>query len=212
LFIISIITKQHQARFIRNKPIVSSVSEWQKNGKPVFIKQILKEDVPLFTKLTLVPKDNNVFEGYAPKSIQEKLAAGQNIYTGPDSSDIIGSVSEVSADISLDTGMYYVKAVFEKPIEASNWLVVYVHIGTLRDIIRISDNIIDRQDEKNYVWKVVEGRAVKQEIKTGQHDGYGIVVLEGLRVGDFVVCEGFTDLSDNELVSIKNIDNTGADQ
>ena len=66
--------------------------------------------------MTLRPVGNEVFEGYVPKATQEKLAVGQDIYAESGSNNIIGSISEISNDISLDTGMFYVKAVFKKSI------------------------------------------------------------------------------------------------
>jgi len=213
LFVVFVIIRQRQVRFMRNRPIISTVSRWQENGKPVFVKRISRGDILLFEKLTLRPAGNKVFEGYVPKAIQEKLTIGQNIYAESGSGSIIGSISGVSRDISLDTGMYYVKAAFEKPVDASDWIVVYVHTDTLRNVICVSENIIDRQDEKMYVWKVEGARAIKQEVKTGQHNGYGIVIPEGLNAGDIVVYKGFTQLSENDLVNIvKSTDNSGVGQ
>ena len=213
LFVVSVIARQKQVRFVRNESIVSTFPQWQQNGKPVFVKKVLQEDIPLFTKLTLRPGDNTVFEGYVPKAIQEKLAAGQDIYAEPEDSSIIGYISGVSRDISLNTGMFYVQAAFKKPVDFNGWQVVYVNTGILDNVICVSDDIIDRQDEKMYVWKVEEGRAIKQEIKIGQYNGYGTVVLEGLHAGDIVVYKGFTMLSENDSVTVvQNIDDSGAEQ
>lgn len=210
LFVALIIAKQQQVRSMRNKPIISTFSQWRQNGKPVFVKRVFPHDVSLFTKLTLRPAGNEVFEGYVPKAIQEKLAAGQDIYAEPDDSSVIGSISGVSKGISLDTGMFCVQAIFKKSVDSGSWLVVYVNTGTLCDVICVLNDIIDRQNEKTYVWKVEEGRAIKQEIEIGQHNGYGAIVLEGLGAGDLIVYKGFTLLSENDSVNIiKNIDDSG---
>ena len=204
LFIAFVIAKQQQVRFRRNKPIVSTFSQWQQNGKPVFVKRVLLEDVPLFEKLTLRPVGNGIFDGYVPKAIQEKLAIGQDIYVESGSNSIAGFISEISNAISLDTGMFYVKAVFKKPVDVSNWLVVYVHIDTLFNVICMPNTIIDHEDGQYILWVVVDGYACKRTVAIKRRDGYGAVIAEGLEEGDFVITRGFTQLFDNDKVNILN--------
>lgn len=202
LFIAFVIAKQQQVRFRRNRPIVSTFSQWQQNGKPVFVKRVLPKDVPLFEKLTLQPVSDGTFEGYVPKATQEKLSIGQDIYVESGSSSIIGSISEISNDISLDTGMFYVKAEFTKPVDESNWLVVYVHIDTLSNVICVPNTIIDQEDDQYILWVVTDGYARKKTVAIKRRDGYGAVIAQGLEAGDYVVTRGFTQLSDNDKVNI----------
>ena len=202
LFVALIIAKQQQVRFMRNKSIISTFSQWQKNGKPVFVKRVLPKNVPLFEKLTLRPVGNGTFDGYVPKAIREKLSIGQDVYLESGSSNIIGSISEISNDISLDTGMFYVKAEFTKPVDVSNWLVVYVHIDTLLNVICVSNTIIDQEDNQDILWVVVDGYARKRPVVIKSRNGYGAVIAEGLEIGDYVVTRGFTQLSDNDKVNI----------
>ena len=206
LFVALIIVKQKQVRSSRNRPIISTFSEWQQNGKPVFVKRVLLKNVSLFEKLTLRPVGNEVFEGYVSKATQEKLAIGQDIYAESDSNNIIGSISEISKNISLDTGMFYVKAVFKKSVDVSNWLVVYVHINTLFNVICVPNTIIVQEDNQHVLWIVTDGYARKRTVAIKRHDGYGAVIAEGLEAGDYVVTRGFTQLSDNDKVNI--LDNT----
>ena len=202
LFIAFVIAKQQQVRFMRNKPIVSTFSQWQQNGKPVFVKRVLPKDVPLFEKLTLQPVSDGTFEGYVPKATQEKLLIGQDIYVESDSNSIIGSISEISNDISLDTGMFYIRAVFKKPVDVSDWLVVYAHIDTLFNVICVPNTIIDQEDGKYVLWVVDDGYARKRTVAIKRRNGYGAVITEGLETGDYVVTRGFTQLSDNDKVHI----------
>ena len=204
LFIVFVITKQQQVCFRRNKPIISTSSQWQQNGKPVFVKRVLLKDVPLFEKLTLRPVGNGIFEGYVPKATQEKLAIGQDIYVESGSNSIVGFISEISNDISLDTGMFYVKAVFKKPVDVSNWIVVYVHIDTLFNAICMPNAIIGHEDGQYILWVVVDGYARKRTVVIKRHDGYGAVIAEGLEEGDFVITRGFTQLFNNDKVNILN--------
>ncbi len=200
LFVALIIVKQKQVRSLRNKPIISTFSEWRQNGKPVFIEHVLPRDVSLFEKLTLRQAGNEVFEGYVPKATQEKLAVGQDIYAESGSNNIIGSISEISNDISLDTGMFYVKAILKKTTDVSNWLVVYVHIDTLLNVICVPNTIIEQEDDRYILWVVADGYAHKRTVVIKRRDGYGAVIAEGLKAEDYVVMRGFTQLSDNDKV------------
>jgi len=202
LFVALIIVKQKQVRSSRNRPIISTFSEWQQNGKPVFVKRVLLKNVSLFEKLTLRPVGNEVFEGYVSKATQEKLAIGQDIYAESGSNNIIGSISEISKNISLDTGMFYVKAVFKKTTDVINWLVVYVHIDTLLNVICVPNTIIEQEYDRYILWVVADGYAHKRTVVIKRRDGYGAVIAEGLEAGDYVVMRGFTQLSDNDKVNI----------
>ena len=213
VFVVLITIRQAQIRYARNQPIVSTYSQWQRNGKAVVVKKVLTEDVPLFTKLTLRPIDNVTSEGYVPKAIQEKLSAGQGIYIDPRGDGAIGSVSEVSREIALDTGMFRVQVVFEKSLDFNGWQVVYANTDILHNVICVSDNVVDRENGKPYVWKIEDGHVIRQEIEIGQHNGYGVVIRKGLNEGDIVVCEGFTQLSENDSVNVvSNIDDSGVKQ
>lgn len=202
LCIAFVIAKQQQVRFKRNEPIVSTFSQWQQNGKPVVAKRVLPKNVLLFEKLTLRLVDNGIFDGYVPKTTQEKLAIGQDIYVESGSNGIIGFISEISNDISLDTGMFYVKTEFTKPVDVSNWLVVYAHIDTLFNVICVPNTIVDQEDGQYILWVVVDGYARKRTVTIKRRDGYGAVIAEGLEAGDYVITRGFTRLSDNDKVNI----------
>lgn len=50
-------------------------------------------------------------------------------------------------------------------------------------------------DNSRYVWKVVDGLAVKQIVKLGGYTTSGIVITEGLSTGDIVITEGMQKVS-----------------
>lgn len=213
LFIVAVLIRQGQVRYQRNKVIVSTYSEWQKEGKPVFVEKLLPEDVKLFVKLTLSPVNNVALEGFVPKDILDKLAEGQKVYNDSAGKQALGCITKLANEISLETGMYAVQVVLQNPLEKLERMVVYINTGVLADVICVPDNIIDRIDQKTYVWKIENGRAARQDVETGPHNGYGVIIAKGLNQGDIVVCEGFTQLSENDRVDIiRYIDNSGAKQ
>jgi len=202
VFVALIIVKQAQVRFKRNSSIVSTFSEWQEHGKPVVVHKIIARDVPVYTKVTAWPISDNVFEAYVSRAIQQTIHQGQEISAMVDGQTFAGVISEVAEDISLDTGMYRVQAEFSGDFDLDGWVVAYVHTNTLYAVICIPNNIIERENEKMYLWKVQNGHAVKQYVTIGERNGYGAVVLEGLTQGDLIVYKGFTQLLDNDLIAI----------
>ena len=210
LFVVSVIVRQQQVRFMRNKPIVSTSSQWQRHGKPVAVKRVKPRDVSIFAKITLQPTGGKVFEGYVSKTIQALLEVDQDIHIRHNGNKLFGSISKVAEEISFDTGMFYVQAIFNEAVAIQECVVAYVHADILKGVICIPNDIIEREDGKMYVWKVENRHAVKQYLIIGKRDGYGAVVLKGLREGDIVVYKGFTQLYENDLVDvIESLENLG---
>ena len=210
VFVVLITIRQAQIRYARNQPIVSTYSQWQQNGKPVVVEGIRPQDTSLFTKITLQPIDDKTFEGYVPRAIQTFLRVDQDVHIIYNGNKILGSVNKVNEEISFDTGMYRVQVNFKEAVVTQEGVVAYVHTDTLEDVICIPNNIIEREDGKMYVWKVENRHAVKQYIIIGKRDGYGAVVLKGLREGDIIVYKGFTQLCENDLIDvIESLENSG---
>jgi multidrug efflux pump subunit AcrA (membrane-fusion protein) len=210
VFVVLIIAKQTQVRFKRNRPIVSIFTEWKEHGKPVIVHKAIARDVPVHTKVTAWPVSDNVFEAYVPRAIQQTIYQGQEISAMVDGQEFTGVISDVAEDISLDTGMYCVRAEFPGDLHLDGWVVAYVTTDTLHKVICIPNNIIERENEKIFIWKIQKKHAVKQYIKIGERNGYGAIVLEGLSPGDLIVYKGFTQLLNNDLVNvIESIEDPG---
>ena len=46
-----------------------------------------------------------------------------------------------------------------------------------------------------YLWLAKDGKAIRQEVKTGGFAGKGVVITEGLKEGDLVIVEGYQKVS-----------------
>lgn len=69
----------------------------------------------------------------------------------------------------------------------------------------VPEEAIVPQGERSVVWKVVEGKALRAEVRTGQRRAGQVEILEGLRAGDTVVIAGQMRLSqDGAPVRIVN--------
>ena len=56
-------------------------------------------------------------------------------------------------------------------------------------------------DNRPFVWKVVEGKALKSDIILGQNIGDAVQIVDGLNYGDKVICEGQQKVSNGMTVS-----------
>ncbi|MBU4333059.1 MAG: hypothetical protein KKD07_01305, partial [Candidatus Omnitrophica bacterium] len=113
-----------------------------------------------------------------------------------------GEISKIAQEISLDSGMYAVEVVFKESFNIEGWLVAQAHIDMFRNSICIPNEIIENDNGKFYVWKIEDGRSVRQLITIEKRDGYGAIVDSGLVEGDRVVIEGFTQLVPGDKVNI----------
>jgi multidrug efflux pump subunit AcrA (membrane-fusion protein) len=205
-FTLLVFWRQDVVQTQRDQTIVSTISEWRTHGKPVVVENIAHEDMQVYEKITLTPLSQRLFEGYVTRDIQERLRPGQTVFVDTEQGGkILGVIRYVGQTLNVDTGMFRVRAAFDHAVVLNNHIVVaYVHTGTLHDVIRIPNEIIDDSNGKFFIWAIRDGRAYTQNVLLGERNGYGAVVLQGLHDGDMVVTQGQTQLSNGDKVRIVN--------
>lgn len=117
-----------------------------------------------------------------------------------------GRIETISGIINPQTGTASVRSVFpnEKRILFSGGIGNVVLPQSETDIIVIPQSITFEIQDKIFVYKVVDGKAVALEIKVAkQHDGKNYIVRKGLSVGDRIISEGVGLVQDGMDVSIK---------
>jgi hypothetical protein len=205
-FTILVLWRQQVVRTQRDRTIVSTISEWKEHGKPVVVQDIAREDMRVYEKITLTPLSKTLFEGYVTKDFQEQLQAGQRVFVDTEQGKkVVGVINYVGQALNIDTGMFRVRATFDREVALDNHIVVaYVHIDTLHDIISIPNEVVTEIDGEFFVWTVRDGHAYKQNILIGESNDYGAVVLQGLYDGDMVVIQGQTQLVHGDKVRIED--------
>ncbi len=207
----SVLATMESVKDKRARHIESFVSEWADQGKPVTANRIKSAKVPVYTKITLIVKQDKEAAGFVTADIKDKLAKGQEIYL-QDGGTVCGKISKVNQDLDVNTGMYAVEAGFgnlDSPV--GSMLQVLVLTGMLKDVLVVPNSIIDISGDNYSLWKIEDSRAVKASIKIGRRDGYGTVVEEGLRSGDLVVYTGQSILKEGDKVNIVEEKNTLVD-
>lgn len=198
-----IVWKQQDVIRERNQTVVSSVSEWEEKGRPVVVEEVRKKDVPLYIKVTAWQIGDRLFEGHVSKDIRDKLSVGQEMVFLVDGKEVNGSIAKIADEISIETGMYPVHVSAAETFHLEGWVVAYAHTETMHDVICVPNEVIDKEGEISFVWKAVDGKAVRQEIAVGQRDGYGAMVTQGLKEGDLVIIKGFSSLSEGDKINVR---------
>jgi RND family efflux transporter MFP subunit len=108
-----------------------------------------------------------------------------------------GKVIEKSMTASLLTHSYPVKVLIERPDkELSPGMIgkVVLKADVNKGIIVPANAVLINQEGK-FVWVAEDGRATRRKITLSGYSGTGVIVSEGLQVGDKVIVEGYQKVS-----------------
>ncbi|MBR6931534.1 MAG: efflux RND transporter periplasmic adaptor subunit [Bacteroidales bacterium] len=108
-----------------------------------------------------------------------------------------GKVIEKSMTASLLTHSYPVKVLIERPDkELSPGMIgkVVLKADVNKGIVVPANAVLINQEGK-FVWVDEDGRATRRKITLAGYSGTGVIVSEGLQVGDKVIVEGYQKVS-----------------
>lgn len=210
--VLAVLGRQAEVKKSRNKEITSILEEWKVHGKPVVVKKVQKEDVPLIARVTFQLSDLQVLKAYVNRNTVGQLKEGQPVCLDAQTKDVVGKMTHISQEQDIDTGLFIVQAKLEKPLEQMpSKIVLYVRIGQLRESINVNSQLIFSEKDDKFLWVVQEGAAVLKKVLIVENGLSGDKVHEGLVEGDVLVVEGHTILKEGDSVRIvQSIDNEGA--
>lgn len=114
-----------------------------------------------------------------------------------------GKVIEKSMTASLLTHSYPVKVLVEQPdTDLSPGMIgkVVLKADVNKGIIVPANAVLINQEGK-FVWVTEEGRATRRQITLSGYSGNGVIVSDGLKMGDIVIVEGYQKVSEGMRVS-----------
>lgn len=119
--------------------------------------------------------------------------------------ELNGKISKVS--VSADMAQQYtieisISKSSDQPLKGGMISVVEILGSEKYDIIAVNKNNIISINGKDYVYRVIDQRAVQTEVITGISVNDNVEIKEGLNIGDQVVTSGLNLLSDGEKVKI----------
>ena len=123
-----------------------------------------------------------------------------------------GELLTVDNQIDTATGTVKLKAQFGNDGNAlfpNQFVNVRMQVDTLRDVVLIPVNAVQRGARSNFVYRVDADNSVKiREVRVGDTEAGRVVIEEGLQAGDTVVVEGVDKLRDGSMVDVVTRDGT----
>jgi len=201
--VIAVLIKIAVVQIERNRPIVSFVSGWGRDGKPVTVKEIKAADIPVYTKFTVRSNSDKLASGFVTADIKDKLKEGQEVYFTDNDGTPCGKISNIGRELDINTGMFPVEVEFNVSVAAlGSTSVVFARTSTLQKVLVVPNEILESLGDNYYLWKVDDGRAKRIQVKIVSRDSYGAVIAEGIQAGDSIVFSGQSQLEDNDPVNI----------
>lgn len=131
-----------------------------------------------------------------PEMHSSKIAIGESLHIHSSSypkETFGGTVNAIDPLVDKNTRSLTVRAAIankEEKLLPGTFAEVNLFIGSPKQVIKIPQTAIVHDQNENYVYKVIDGKAVKTLVKTGQHDAEAVVIESGLKIDDIVVSEG----------------------
>ena len=184
---------------------VSYIAEIEKYGKPVTVTGVKTAVFELKEKFTVVPIGEKKFEGYVTRKMASSLKEGQIVNALNGYSGLIGRISYLSPEVDMMSGLYRLEIRFDEPVTCKKGkLLVETKIGEKKDIIEVPNDSLHTEQGRFYLWKVVDGKAHKGEVKLSARSGYSSIVREGLNKDDILVVTGQSRLEEGDRARIMN--------
>lgn len=208
LSLASVAIRIQAVKAARGKTIVSFYEEWKKAGKPVEVRAIEAEDIPVYAQFTVRIVDGRLARGFVTGEVKNALREGQEIYDPTDRSVACGRLKSVGAELNVDAGMFPVEVEFDKPRDPSAAFVVSAHTATLHNVLAVPNEVLDISGDEYFIWKNENGFAKKGKVVIRLRNGYGAIISEGLQSGDKVIFSGQSMLEDNDRLLVVNAGKT----
>jgi len=150
---------------------------------------------------TIVAIDQLVLRGNLSERQINYVKVGDPVEVSVDSipnRTFTGKISYISPT-SIPTGQFFpVKVAIDNPegiFKAGMTATANITVKS-PSVIVIPNSALLRQDDKNYVMVVNEGKAVKTAVRTGLKNEESTVIIQGLQAGQRIVINGAERLSD----------------
>ena len=208
IFIVLVVIQRDKIEKKRNKEVVNIMALWKAEGKPVKVHTAVKEYVLREQKLTLVKDKDDLFYAYVTSDVKKKIYPMQPIYMVNDGHQQYGEVEGIDENIDMDTGLYKIFGRMKEEISNKERLITYIQNSSKDKVFAIPNDIIDIEDGRYYLWKVVDGKAERVEVNVCERCGDKAIIAEGIEEGDILIIQGQNIIRQSDLVkTIQNKDN-----
>ncbi|MDR2933658.1 MAG: hypothetical protein LBU68_00010 [Rickettsiales bacterium] len=202
LMFLAVSAKIADIKLNSGKEIPTLQKEYEKYGLPVFAEKIRSARINFFSVIS-IEKFGNKFIAYVDRTVFAKIYNGSMVilHNGQDDM-IVGSVSDISGIVDLDSGGHQITISFDKPVKLrSTFETALISIAT-KNAITVNNDHIGNDASGEFVWLIKDNLLHKQYVKTGLVDGFKTEIKSGLRVGDIIVASDLKPLKEGKRIRI----------
>jgi hypothetical protein len=208
-FFVIAIAVFYKARVMEEKEkqeIISISREWEKHGKPVDVVNTVVGDAHCLEKISGIIEAGNIVRCEVAEDIASKLRPGQEFTALLRGKTVKGRVDAVSRQRDILTGLYGVKLKIKtsNSFSRKSIIVAKVRVNTLRNVLRIPQRALIRDNSHSYCWVIEDGLAQKRNVITGVDCEEDIQIVSGLKFGEAVCVNGMGELSDGDKTRIRS--------
>jgi len=131
-----------------------------------------------------------------PETAISKIAAGQTInvrYAGYPNEKFSGTVHAIDPLINQKTRSINVRAAIpnkDEKLLPGAFADVLLFVSKQQQVIKIPQTAVVYDTANNYVYRVIDNKAVKTPVTLGQRDAQNVVIQNGLKENDVIVTAG----------------------
>jgi cobalt-zinc-cadmium efflux system membrane fusion protein len=159
--------------------------------------------------VSLVNLDRAVVKATASEDLINELKQGQQVQVkvpAVSQKPFTGVITNISPAMDPIAKAFAIKVEIDNPdykLKPGIFAEVLLNSGPGRALMVPREAVV-KDSDKDVVWVVEDGIAVRRGVKAGASQGKKVIILEGVKEGDQVVISGQDDLKDGAAVRIKN--------
>ncbi len=204
ILICFIISKQEAILTVRASTVVSPITEWEKTGKPVDVLRVKRTDFFTFAKLTVEKMSDNQYIGYITQDEKESISLGQKVYYNANREMLCGKVVEISSERDMDKGLFKVIVdLGESKQHLNSREVVFIHTGSVSNIIQLPNEVLDLDEGKMFVNKVINGTLHRVFVTLGECGRETVIIAKGVNEDDGIIIKGSALTTEGERVFVR---------
>lgn len=120
---------------------------------------------------------------------------------------IKATIEAIDAKVDPLNHSVMVRAVIDEKINhlrPGQFATVKVEVGHTGNVVQIPDISIEVRGDQSYVYRVIQGRAVRTRVVLGPREAGYVQVVDGIRENDWVITAGQVKVREDEKVKVIN--------
>lgn len=162
---------------------------------------------------TITSDSNKYVSLYVSEEVMSELSIGQIVSIDKNGTKYNAVITENPGVADSQTGLFKVRALIDSNEPIINGMKVKITMTTrsVEDTLTIPISAVYYETERAYVYKIVDGKAIKTYVTTGLFDNEKIEILEGITAQDEIITTWSSQLRNGvEVVSENSSDSASA--